>query len=705
MSHNHNLSINSLSSLIEPTTPPPFNKVLDKGQSSAGTIGSAHMQGNKKIGSKSVLWDSQNKLNNALNLPNFHIDQTDGPLMVARPGLVSSVTSGESANMYSVHSRQVSVDSSFDKENQEVVIPTAKKIDKDYLASINKVPLVQIKLEILKLLKDQYGCRFLQKKIDENIIANYQVRLANFEVIFKQIYPHMYELIIDPFGNYLIQKLIGYCTEANLDLILEILQYNLFQISINQHGTRALQKIIDNLNNAHQLQLLTQGLRPYIIELIKDLNGNHVIQKILNKYLPIQCQFIYDAIITDLYVVATHKHGCCVLQKCLNHVTPSQLAEFLRCILEFKNFSLLINDQFGNYVLQYLILINSLDINYKMFDNFVQYGVSKLCNLKFSSNVVEKFLKNCFNNETLNVNFSNLKFDLIYCILASDLNKLINDPYGNYVIQTLIDIVVNPQVSYERKPSVFGEPPSYTVEKLHLLLPLPATDSSVSIQIAIIKYWFQNCKIVSSFGKRIQSKINAILNNYQPVAPKKRHGHSMSANHPYFGYPSHQHSHSYGLMQEYQKKKSGRMNHIAPAHQNMDTMGPSFVPNMGGQSILTNPNVVNQNLINQVPVLNSNYIFTQQGPVSQDYVVNEAAYGIPQGAYGPLPHRNSSFGGIAENAIFKSQMPTAGIPAAFQQTPPSQFTPHFNQAQLRTPGSANSSFLSDFGMTPNFFQS
>ena len=139
--------------------------------------------------------------------------------------------------------------------------------------------MTQLKLEILKLAKDQYGCRFLQKKIDESLVPNYQVRLANFEIIFNQIYSHVYELIVDPFGNYLIQKLIVYCNESNLDLLMEILQYNLFQISINQHGTRALQKIIDSLNNSHQLGLLIKGLKPYIIELIKDLNGNHVIQK------------------------------------------------------------------------------------------------------------------------------------------------------------------------------------------------------------------------------------------------------------------------------------------------------------------------------------------------------------------------------------------------------------------------------------------
>lgn len=95
------------------------------------------------------------------------------------------------------------------------------KSTKEYLVSINKVPLTQLKPEILKLAKDQYGCRFLQKKIDENLISNYQVRATNFEVIFDQIYPYMCELIVDPFGNYLVQKMTPYCSEGNLNLILK----------------------------------------------------------------------------------------------------------------------------------------------------------------------------------------------------------------------------------------------------------------------------------------------------------------------------------------------------------------------------------------------------------------------------------------------------------------------------------------------------
>lgn len=213
-----------------------------------------------------------------------------------------------------------------------LVSPPAK-IDKDYLALLNKVPLLHLHGQILRLAKDQYGCRFLQKRLDENVVASELARMANFELIFKEVHLLMYELIIDPFGNYLMQKLVDYCLEADLDLVLEVLDNNLFLISINQHGTRALQKVIDHMSNAHQLSLLMKGLKPYIIELIKDLNGNHVIQKILNKYPPDNCQFIYTSIIDDILVVATHKHGCCVLQKCLNHVNPSQLSAFSEKIL------------------------------------------------------------------------------------------------------------------------------------------------------------------------------------------------------------------------------------------------------------------------------------------------------------------------------------------------------------------------------------
>lgn len=61
-----------------------------------------------------------------------------------------------------------------------------------------------------------------------------------------------------------------------------------------------------------------------MVTLIKDLNGNHVIQKCLHRLSADHRQFIYDAITNNCIEVATHKHGCCVLQRCIDYASPSQ---------------------------------------------------------------------------------------------------------------------------------------------------------------------------------------------------------------------------------------------------------------------------------------------------------------------------------------------------------------------------------------------
>lgn len=473
-SHSHNLSINSISSITEPTTPPTV-----------------------AAGSKSYLWDSH-KINTGVVLPLF--DLNDQPRQLTTENLNNTGSDPVSSWRHSYNTG---------------------KIDKDYLAAIAKAPLSLITQDIPSLAKDQYGCRFLQKRIDQSIVTNVQARRSNFRIIFNEILPMFFELIIDPFGNYLIQRLIEYCSEKDLEFILESLSSDLCLISVNQHGTRALQKIIEKMNNEYQLSFLVKGLGPHIIQLIKDLNGNHVIQKILNKYPPEKCQFIYDSIIKNLMVVATHKHGCCVLQKCLNHVNSDQLSAFAEAILDYETFVRLVNDQFGNYVLQYLISINSIEVDCRLFQNLGRNGLSDLCNLKFSSNVIEKLLKNCYINEPVVRSFSELKFTIIRQIFSTDINKLINDPYGNYVAQTLIDVLVHPKVNYFVDTSV-GTLELMPVIRSLLLDDEVSASNSNSLQVDIIRRWFGNCKIVSSFGKRIQLKIAMILNgNSKPVVQRR----------------------------------------------------------------------------------------------------------------------------------------------------------------------------------------
>ncbi len=92
--------------------------------------------------------------------------------------------------------------------------------------------------------------------------------------------------------------------------------------------------------------------------------------------------------------VATHRHGCCVLQRCIDHASESQKVQLVSEIT--YNALALVQDPFGNYVVQYV-----LDLSDGLFaDAVIRRFVGHVCVLslqKFSSNVIEKVTLVSFN--------------------------------------------------------------------------------------------------------------------------------------------------------------------------------------------------------------------------------------------------------------------------------------------------------------------
>jgi hypothetical protein len=73
-----------------------------------------------------------------------------------------------------------------------------------------------------------------------------------------------------------------------------------------------------------QIDLVVKSLSKGVVPLIRDLNGNHVIQRCLQRLGPGLSQFVYDAACANTMDIATHRHGCCVLQRCIDYSTPAQ---------------------------------------------------------------------------------------------------------------------------------------------------------------------------------------------------------------------------------------------------------------------------------------------------------------------------------------------------------------------------------------------
>ena len=87
-----------------------------------------------------------------------------------------------------------------------------------------------------------------------------------------------------------------------------------------------------NLQADVQVQLVIESLRPGVVALIRDLNGNHVIQRCLQRLGPEESQFVYDAAAANAMEIATHRHGCCVLQRCIDFATPAQKQDLVQQI-------------------------------------------------------------------------------------------------------------------------------------------------------------------------------------------------------------------------------------------------------------------------------------------------------------------------------------------------------------------------------------
>jgi len=259
--------------------------------------------------------------------------------------------------------------------------------------------------------------------------------LTACDIIFKEVYEHMIELMTDPFGNYLCQKLMVKCNGSQRRRIVEIMSPKLVNISCDIHGTRAVQKLIGILakgnspENEIDLTVVIKSMTGKVVDLIRNLNGNHVVQACLHNLTSEQNQFIFESVAEHCVSVSTHRHGCCVLQRCIDFATPDQRSMLVAQVI--KNALVLVQDPFGNYVVQYVLNLKDAKAS-KAIVNQLKGHYASLSKQKFSSNVIEKFLA-MPDPES---------FECIVREIAApnSILELLQDGFGNYVIQKALGV-------------------------------------------------------------------------------------------------------------------------------------------------------------------------------------------------------------------------------------------------------------------------
>ncbi|KAL7156902.1 hypothetical protein ABFS83_02G040200 [Erythranthe nasuta] len=285
---------------------------------------------------------------------------------------------------------------------------------------LNFSSLEELRGKLFSVAVDQYGSQYLQNKLkgmDPNTV----------EFIFSELKGHICYLMVDQVANQFIQKLFEVCNENQIteSLYLLVTDHVKFKdICCDMHGTRVVQKLLDNLKTSNQVAIALSALRRITIELTRSMNGQHVIQHCLRLF-PQDNEIILQVIADNCLAIASDRSGCCVLQPCVSSARGETRNRMITDITTYAVF--LSTHPYGNYVVQYLVDMPKVkaQILTQLSGNFVTLSMNK-----YGSNVVEKCLKGYNGNQLLSI--------LNEIMNSSSFVQLLQDPYGNYVAQSAL---------------------------------------------------------------------------------------------------------------------------------------------------------------------------------------------------------------------------------------------------------------------------
>ncbi|XP_058160000.1 pumilio homolog 1 isoform X28 [Dasypus novemcinctus] len=293
----------------------------------------------------------------------------------------------------------------------------------------NRYPNLQLREiagHIMEFSQDQHGSRFIQLKLERATPAERQL-------VFNEILQAAYQLMVDVFGNYVIQKFFEFGSLEQKLALAERIRGHVLSLALQMYGCRVIQKALEFIPSDQQNEMVRE-LDGHVLKCVKDQNGNHVVQKCIECVQPQSLQFIIDAFKGQVYALSTHPYGCRVIQRILEHCLPDQTLPILEEL--HQHTEQLVQDQYGNYVIQHVLEHGRPEDKSKIVAE-IRGNVLVLSQHKFASNVVEKCVTHASRTERA------VLIDEV-CTMNdgshSALYTMMKDQYANYVVQKMIDV-------------------------------------------------------------------------------------------------------------------------------------------------------------------------------------------------------------------------------------------------------------------------
>ena len=322
-------------------------------------------------------------------------------------------------------SQNYNINTTINNEKNDNNISIEFKKDNNNAINISKASNISMNInEVLnnidKISENQSGCRLLQNKLQQHSTRadDFYNSMKSKNIIKK--------MTIDSFGNYLIQKLLEYISNDLVqEFFINIICPSFMEISLNPHGSRVIQKLLVRIYNVENLMnYFDKCLQNSMLEIFLNQSSTHIIIKYISLIKYPNNQIIYKFIVDNIYYIATHKHSCCTLQKCLEEGNNIQRKEILMSLAKIS--SELFADQYGNYAIQFALSLKDEEVNKIIISQYLGNFQKNISN-KISSNVYEKVLEYCDFNTKQYIIKSLCNFETV--------KSLLYDTYGNYVLQ------------------------------------------------------------------------------------------------------------------------------------------------------------------------------------------------------------------------------------------------------------------------------
>ncbi|XP_049381525.1 pumilio homolog 15-like [Solanum stenotomum] len=176
------------------------------------------------------------------------------------------------------------------------------------------------------------------------------LELNNYDHIQKilEVLSSIYEVMIYEYGHALFVKLVEFCNNQQLHLILSTFQFHMdlfLQTAFTKNGSMSIEMLILFALMTHRVE-------------------RHIVEKCFRVLNEKQNEVLYR-VISYFRDLATNVNGCCIsLDVCIDHITNPLRKELLERIVNQSAY--FAHDPSRNYVVQHILKLGDIEISNKV---------------------------------------------------------------------------------------------------------------------------------------------------------------------------------------------------------------------------------------------------------------------------------------------------------------------------------------------------